>query len=92
MRILLVSIGLAVALVGSIAHASSNQREAAVTPPASSSYQRSGPSAFFLPRPDPAEIRRCALPKAILNSASRSACGGVHPADVSTSTGRRNSA
>jgi hypothetical protein len=36
-----------------------------------------------LPPPDPAEIRRCALPKAILNSASRSACDSVRHAGAS---------
>jgi hypothetical protein len=28
-----------------------------------------------LPRPSPAELRRCALPHKILNAAARSACG-----------------
>jgi hypothetical protein len=76
MRVLPVAIGLTLALVGSsIAQASSNQGESAVTPP--------GRSAFFLPPPDPAEIRRCALPEAILKSVSRSACGSVNHADMS---------
>ena len=92
MRVLSVPIGLALALVGSMAQASSNQGETAVTRPPSSSYQRSDRSAFFLPPPDPAEIRRCALPKAILNSVSRSACGGVHRTDAPPGSVRRNSA
>ena len=82
MRALSVSIGLVLALIGSMAQASSNQGATAATPTASTSYQRSGQSAFFLPPPDPAEIRRCALPKAILNSASRSACTNVHHTDA----------
>jgi hypothetical protein len=74
-----VTVGIGMAATSN-ASARDLQGETAVTPPASSSYQRSGRSAFFLPPPDPAEIRRCALPEAILNSASRSACGSVHHA------------
>jgi hypothetical protein len=92
MRALSMSIGLVLTLIGSMAQASSNQGATAATLPTSSSYQRPGRSAFFLPPPDPAEIRRCALPKAILNSASKSACGNVHRTDAHTSTVRRNSA
>jgi hypothetical protein len=86
MRVLSVSIGLVLTLIGTMAQASSNQGATAATSPASSYYQRPGRSAFFLPPPDPAEIRRCALPKAILNLASKSACGNVHRTDAQTST------
>ena len=99
MRVLPIALGLTLALVGtSFVQASSNQgrtdhRQAqSATSAGSTSYRPSGRSAFFLPPPDPAEIRRCALPEAILNSASRSACGSIRHAGASAAPiARRNS-
>jgi hypothetical protein len=35
-------------------------------------------AARSLPKPSPAELRRCALPSKVLNAVARSACKGLH--------------
>ena len=90
MRVFPVALALTLALAGSsFAQASGNprgmdQRQAqSQSQGASPSYERSHRSSFFLPPADPAEIRRCALPHAILNAFAKSACGGAQRAGAS---------
>ena len=44
--------------------------------PKAMGQRRAQAAQFVLPRPSPAELRRCALPHKILNSVARSACMG----------------
>ena len=65
MRTLSIAIGLILCLCGT---------SFAQSPPA---HKPAAPKATrTLPKPDPAELRRCALSPKILNAASRSACRG----------------